>query len=197
MTIRRPLVAANWKMNGCFATISPLLDGIIQGVGPATTGDTEIAICAPYVYIPMVGDVLKGGGGIRLGAQNLSEHDAGAYTGEISAAMLADVDCRYVIVGHSERRNLYHESDHVIAKKFLMAGKYGLVPVLCLGEQLNEREAGITEDVISRQLNEVINLAGIKAFAGAVIAYEPVWAIGTGLTATPDQAEEVHGFLRL
>ncbi|MEX2354092.1 MAG: triose-phosphate isomerase, partial [Gammaproteobacteria bacterium] len=146
--------------------------------------------------IPEVEAILKGSR-IAHGAQNVSEHEAGAYTGEISVEMLKDFGCQYVIIGHSERRNLYQESDRTVAEKFSRVCRQGLSPVLCLGEQLGEREAGTTEDVIARQLSEVIKIAGIEAFTRAVIAYEPVWAIGTGRTATPDQAEEVHGFIRL
>lgn len=181
-------------MNGTLATIRPLLHQIKQGLQSAD--NPEVAICVPYIYLQEVRDVLQGSK-LRLGAQNVSEHLSGAYTGEISASMLADFSCRYVIVGHSERRNLYQESDQIIADKFMKVCAQGLVPILCVGEQLQERESGVTEQVIARQLNEVIHKAGIGLFENAVIAYEPVWAIGTGRTATPDQAEEVHGFIRL
>jgi len=194
MATRKPLVAANWKMNGTMATIRPLLNQIKQGLQSVTA--PEVAICVPYIYIQEVGNELQGSE-LVLGAQNVSEHLSGAYTGEISASMLADFRCRYVIVGHSERRNLYHESDQIIADKFIRVSAQGLVPILCVGEQLQERESGVTEQVIARQLNEVIGKAGIGLFENAVIAYEPIWAIGTGRTATPDQAEEVHGFIRL
>ena len=194
MATRQPLVAANWKMNGTLATVHPLLEAIKQGLGQG--GTPEVVICAPYIYIPEVQGILEQSH-ISLGAQNVSQFDPGAYTGEISVSMLTDFGCRYVIVGHSERRNLYHEFDQVVAQKFVRVAKQGLVPILCLGEQLQEREAGITEEVVARQLNEVIRLAGVGAFAKAVIAYEPVWAIGTGRTATPEQAEEVHAFIRL
>ena len=194
MATRTPLVAANWKMNGTLATIRPLLHQIKQGLQSAD--NPEVAICVPYIYLQEVRDVLQGSK-LRLGAQNVSEHLSGAYTGEISASMLADFSCRYVIVGHSERRSFYQESDQIIADKFMKVCAQGLVPILCVGEQLQERESGVTEQVIARQLNEVIHKAGIGLFENAVIAYEPVWAIGTGRTATPDQAEEVHGFIRL
>lgn len=194
MATRQPLVAANWKMNGTLASIRPLLHAIRQGL-PLDSG-VEVAICAPYIYIPEVRQLLEGSQ-IALGAQNLSEQAAGAYTGEIAAAMLLDFGCKYVIVGHSERRALYHESDQLVADKFVRACGAGLVPILCVGEQLQEREAGVTEEVIARQLDAVIRTAGIASFDRAVIAYEPVWAIGTGRTATPEQAEEVHGFIRL
>lgn len=194
MATRRPLVAANWKMNGTLATLRPLVQQITQGLQSFT--DLDVAICAPYIYMSEIQTLLKGSA-IVPGAQDVSEHAAGAYTGEISGAMLTDYACRYVIVGHSERRTLYHDSDQVVAEKFVKVCAQGLVPILCVGEQLQERQAGVTEEVIARQLNEVISRAGIDMFANAVIAYEPVWAIGTGLTATPEQAEEVHGFIRL
>lgn len=194
MATRRPLVAANWKMNGTLATLRPLLQTIKQGL-PSSSG-LDVAICAPYIYIPEVRALLEGSK-IAPGAQNVSEYASGAYTGEISVAMLADSGCRYVILGHSERRTLYHESDQLVAEKFVKVCAQGLVPILCVGEQLQERETGVTEEVIARQLNAVISKAGIELFANAVIAYEPIWAIGTGRTATPDQAEEVHGFIRL
>lgn len=194
MATRRPLVAANWKMNGTLATIRPLVQALRQGLPPTATA--EVAVCAPYIYIPEVRALLEGSE-LALGAQNVSEQTAGAYTGEISAAMLADIGCRYVIVGHSERRSLYQESDQLVAEKFVKVQAQNMVPILCVGEQLQEREAGVTEEVIARQLDAVIHRAGINMFANAVIAYEPVWAIGTGRTATPEQAEEVHGFIRL
>ncbi len=194
MATRRPLVAANWKMNGSLATLRPLLQLIKQGLQSFT--DLDVAICAPYIYMSEIRTLLEGSA-IALGAQNVSEHVAGAYTGEVSATMLTDFGCRYVIVGHSERRTLYHDSDQVVAEKFVKVCAQGLVPILCVGEQLREREAGVTEEVIARQLDAVISRAGIDMFANAVLAYEPVWAIGTGRTATPDQAEEVHGFIRL
>lgn len=192
MASRQPLVAANWKMNGTLDTIRPLVAGILRELDPGP----EVVICAPYLYLPELQSLLENSPA-AAGAQNVSEHEAGAYTGEISADMLKDYDCRYVIVGHSERRNLYHESDQVVAAKFARVRGKGMMPILCLGEALEEREAGITEEVVARQLNAVIGAAGIEAFADAVIAYEPVWAIGTGRTATPDQAEEVHAFIRL
>ena len=194
MSKRRPLVAANWKMNGTLSSIRPLLADVCKGVAGGVTA--EVAICPPYVYLGEVARLLDRTG-IALGAQNLARHDAGAYTGEISAAMLKDYQCRYVIVGHSERRTLYGETDAVVADKFIQAIRTGLTPILCIGEYLEEREAGDTENVLSRQLDAVIAQAGIAAFDHAVIAYEPVWAIGTGKTATPGQAEEAHAFIRL
>lgn len=194
MTNRKPLIAANWKMNGTLTSIRPLLTTIRSGL--AKDIGTEIVICAPYPYLSELQVSLQDSG-ISVGAQNVSQHDAGAYTGEVSVAMIQDFGCRYVIVGHSERRALYHESDQLVAEKFARVCGQGMIPMLCLGEQLDERESGTTEEVVARQLDAVIKTVGIEAFANAVIAYEPVWAIGTGRTATPEQAEEVHGFIRL
>ncbi len=191
--MRRPFVAGNWKMNGSAASNKALLDGIKAGL--AGVASTEVAVCPPFVYLRDVAGQIQGTH-VALGAQNLSEQSAGAYTGEISAAMLLDMGCCYVIVGHSERRALYAESDAVVAGKFAAARKAGLIPILCVGELLEEREAGTTEQVIARQLDAVLALEGIGAFAQAVIAYEPVWAIGTGKTASPEQAQAVHAFIR-
>jgi len=191
--MRRPFVAGNWKMNGSSASIKALLEGIKQGLTAIKA--TEVSVCPPFVYLREVGEQLKGTA-IALGAQNLSEQSAGAYTGEISGAMLNDFGCRYVIVGHSERRAIYGESDALVAGKFAAARKAGLIPILCVGELLEEREAGTTEQVIARQLDAVLALEGVAAFAQAVVAYEPVWAIGTGKTASPAQAQEVHAFIR-
>jgi len=194
MAKRQALVAANWKMNGSLETIPPLVQAITNGLSNHSAAD--VAICAPYIYIPALAGLLVDTG-LALGAQNLSEQAAGAYTGEISAAMLGDYNCRYVIVGHSERRKLYGESDALVAEKFAMAQAGGLCPILCLGESLTEREAGATEELLARQLDAVIDQCGIAAFAQALVAYEPVWAIGTGLSATPEQAQAVHAFIRL
>jgi len=191
--MRQPLVAGNWKMNGSTDSVRALVDGIKAGIGEVTTA--AMAVCPPFVYIPQVAALL-GGTPIGLGAQDVSDQEAGAYTGEVAPNMLTDVGCRYVIVGHSERRSLYGESDEFTARKFAAARKAGLTPILCVGELLEEREQGITEQVVARQLDAVIDLEGIGALGEAVIAYEPVWAIGTGKTATPDQAQEVHAFIR-
>ena len=193
MTQRQILVAANWKMNGTLSSIRPLLQSIIQGVEGC---ESEVAICPPYVYIPELASQL-GNSEIRLGAQNVSHLEKGAYTGEISAQMLTDYACYYVIVGHSERRTLYAEHDKRVAEKFIAVQANGMQPILCVGELLEERESNTTEEVIARQLDMVIEMAGIEAFRKAVIAYEPVWAIGTGKTASPEQAQEVHEFIRL
>jgi len=191
--MRQPLVAGNWKMNGSLDSIIALVEGIKAGMKSVTAA--EMAVCPPYVYIPQVAALLEGSA-VSLGAQDVSDQEAGAYTGEVAPAMLTDIGCKYVIVGHSERRSLYGESDTFTASKFAAARKAGLTPILCVGELLEEREQGITEQVVARQLDAVIDLEGIAAFADAVIAYEPVWAIGTGKTATPEQAQAVHAFIR-
>jgi len=156
----------------------------------------EVAVCPPYVLIPLVADKLAAANGVAWGGQDLNVNKSGAFTGEISGPMLKDFGCKYVIVGHSERRSLYSESDEVVAEKFGAAQAAGLMPILCVGETLDEREAGTTENVVARQLDAVINKHGIASFKNAVIAYEPVWAIGTGKTATPEQAQAVHAFIR-
>ena len=194
MSKRRALVAGNWKMNGTLASIRPLLAAITGDIGEQTA--VEVVLCPPFVYIPEVSGFAGPGGRVGLGAQNVSERAGGAYTGEISAKMLKDCGCRYVIVGHSERRTLYGEQDALVAEKFRAAQAEGMTPILCVGESAAEREAGHTEAVIARQLDAVIERAMAAAFANAVIAYEPVWAIGTGKTATPDEAEAAHAFIR-
>jgi triosephosphate isomerase len=190
--MRSKLVAANWKMHGSRTENEPLVEAIHAAAAPDSV---ECVICPPFVYLTDVGRMLRGGA-VRLGAQDVCAEAQGAYTGEISAAMLRDVGVGYVIVGHSERRALYGESDELVARKFAAARSVGLIPILCLGEQLAERESGRTEAVIDRQLEAVVSLTGIAAFGEALIAYEPVWAIGTGRTATPEQAQQVHGFIR-
>ena len=191
--MRRKLVIGNWKMFGRLARNQALLDGVLAGV--RDLNNTDCAVCVPYPYLAQVQSLLQGSN-IAWGAQNLSHHDEGAYTGEVAGGMLAEFGCKYVLIGHSERRGLYHESDETVAMKFDAALKVGLKPVLCVGETLDEREAGITEEVVARQLDAILNRAGVKALANAVVAYEPVWAIGTGKTASPDQAQAVHAFIR-
>ena len=191
--MRQPLVAGNWKMNGSLDSITELVEGIKTGLDSVTTA--EMAICPPYVYIPQVADMIRGSS-ISLGAQDVNDQESGAHSGEVSAAMLTDVGCKYAIVGHSERRSIYGESDEFTARKFAAARMAGLAPILCVGELLEEREQGITEQVVARQLDAVIDLEGVGALASAVIAYEPVWAIGTGKTASPEQAQDVHAFIR-
>ena len=191
--MRRPLVAGNWKMHGSRAEAASLIDGLIAM--NAGSGTAEVVVCPPFVYLAEVGWRLRGNA-ILLGAQDVCTELAGAHTGEVSAAMLADVGCRYVIVGHSERRALYGEDDALVARKFAAVLRQGLVPVLCVGESLEEREGGMTHQVVTRQLAAVLGVAGVAGFAVAVVAYEPVWAIGTGRTATPEQAQEVHALIR-
>lgn len=194
--MRNTLVAGNWKLNGSKASISELLKGILDGMSDGSVkANTEVAVCAPYIYIPHVQEILKGTK-IAYGSESISEHDSGAFTGEISGSMLNDFDCEYAIVGHSERRTLFGELDSDTANKFAAAQKHGLKPILCVGELLEEREQGITESVVARQLDAVIELQGVEALADSVIAYEPVWAIGTGMTASPQQAQDVHAFIR-
>lgn len=191
--MRRPLVAGNWKMHGSRVETGALLDELIQQQGAGLTA--EVAVCPPFVYLQEAARRLKESN-IALGAQDVCAEPNGAFTGEISASMLKDVGCRYVIVGHSERRALYHEDDKLVARKFVAAQGQKITPILCVGELLEQRERGETPAVVARQLDAVVAVAGISAFADAVIAYEPVWAIGTGKNATPQQAQEVHAFIR-
>lgn len=191
--MRKPLVAGNWKMNGSSTSVRSLLEGIESGIGQVSAA--EVAVCPPFVYLPQVQELLAGSE-ITWGAQNLSTEISGAFTGEIAASMLLDFGCKYVIVGHSERRSYYGEDDGLVAKKYAVARAAGLAPILCIGETLEEREGGITNEVVARQLDAVIDLEGVAALKQGVIAYEPVWAIGTGMTATPEQAQEVHAFIR-
>ena len=191
--MRQTLVAGNWKLNGSLDSIKQLVAGITAGAG--NTGDTQIAVCPPFVYIPLVSNLLADSK-VAVGSQDISDQESGAFTGEVSGAMLNDFSCTYAIVGHSERRALYAEDDDFTERKFAAARKAGLTPILCVGETLEEREQGITEEVVARQLDAVVKLEGIAAIGQAVIAYEPVWAIGTGKTASPQQAQDVHAFIR-
>ncbi|MGF1642131.1 MAG: triose-phosphate isomerase [Thiotrichales bacterium] len=190
--MRKHLVAGNWKLNGSLAETETLIGGILGGMAEVTA---SVAVCPPFPYLARAQSLLVGSN-VGLGAQNVCDEDKGAFTGEVSAAMLAEFGCRYAIVGHSERRSLYGESDEMVARRFMGALRGGLVPILCVGESLAEREAGVTEAVVARQMDAVTALAGIGAYRAAVIAYEPVWAIGTGKTASPEQAEDVHRFIR-
>ena len=190
--MRRKLVAGNWKMHGSLVENETLLDDILAGMADVKA---EVAVCVPFPYLSQVKHKLVGTT-VAWGAQNLSQHAKGAYTGEVSAAMLNDFECKYVIVGHSERRALYGESDQTVAEKYATAQAEGLIPILCVGETLEEREAGVTEAVVGRQLDAVLARSGVGSLANAVVAYEPVWAIGTGKTATPEQAQAVHAFIR-
>jgi triosephosphate isomerase len=193
MSGRRPFVAGNWKMNASRAVSAALLASLKRELSGREKA--EVAVCPPYLYIPLAAETLAGSA-IVWGGQNLDTHAAGAYTGEVSGAMLKDYGCSCVIVGHSERRALYGESDALVAEKFAAAQAAGLVPILCVGETLAEREAGRTEAVVSRQLDAVLAQSGVASLANAVLAYEPVWAIGTGKTATAQQAQDVHAFIR-
>ncbi len=191
--MRQTLVAGNWKLNGSLESVSELLAGITEQI--PTVGATEVAVCPPFVYLQHAGQLLQDTG-IALGAQDCSDQAEGAYTGEVSPAMIREFGCTYVIIGHSERRHIYGESDALVAAKFERAQEHSLIPILCVGETLEEREGGQTEAVIARQLDAVLTRSGIEGFDNAVIAYEPVWAIGTGKTATPQQAQQVHAFAR-
>jgi triosephosphate isomerase len=189
--MRVKLVAGNWKMHGSLASNLGLLHAVREGAN----GTAEIAVCVPYPYLAQARSVLDGSV-VAWGAQDVSEHAQGAYTGEVSGSMLADFGCRYSLVGHSERRSFYGDTDDVVAAKFAAAQRAGLIPILCVGESLAEREAGITGAVVTRQIDAVLASSGVGAFAKAVVAYEPVWAIGTGRTASPAQAQEVHALIR-
>lgn len=191
--MRQPLVIGNWKMHGSRASNAQLLDAVKQGV--AELAGVGCAVCVPFPYLTQVKEAAAGSR-LAWGAQNVSEHPSGAYTGEVAALMLKDFECRYVLVGHSERRSLYGETDAQVAAKFAAAIASGLTPVLCVGESLAERDAGETMAVVSRQIDAVLSRSGVAGFSQAVVAYEPVWAIGTGRTATPDQAEQVHAAIR-
>jgi triosephosphate isomerase len=193
--MRTTLIAGNWKMNGSLASVNELVDGIKAGHKAGQFENIELVVCPSSIFLMEVGSMIDGTG-VLLGAQNVCDQAAGAFTGEISASMLKECGCRYALVGHSERRALYLESDQLVADRFAMAVKSGLIPILCVGESLKEREEGLTESVVVRQLEAVIESQGILAIANSVIAYEPVWAIGTGQVATPDQAQAVHRFIR-
>ena len=190
---RRPLVAGNWKMNGSRAESAALATAIKQGVSAAS--QAEVAVCPPFILIPLVAEKLTGSP-VVWGGQNLSVHKSGAYTGEVSGPMLKDYACTYVIVGHSERRMFYGDTDALVTEKYGAAQAVGLLPILCVGETLQEREANQTEAVVARQLDAVVNKHGIGSFKNAVIAYEPVWAIGTGKTASSQQAQEIQLHIR-
>ena len=180
-------------MNGSTAANQTLVDGLLAGL--VASDRVDMLVCPPSVYLESVGKAIAGSG-IALGAQTVSEHESGAYTGEVSPGMLLDMGCAYVIVGHSERRALYEETSEQVAAKFAAAQAAGLTPVLCVGETQVQREAGETSAVVDEQLDAVLNSSGVAALTKAVIAYEPVWAIGTGLTATPEQAQDVHRHIR-
>jgi len=191
--MRKILVAGNWKMHGSKTMVSELLGGLLAG--STADGNADLAVFPSFPYLPMTESILSGSH-IHWGGQTLNPHARGAHTGETSGAMLTDMGCKYVLVGHSERRAVYGESDIDVAVRFKAALDAGLEPVLCVGETLEQREANETQSVVAGQLDAVIDSVGIDAFSKAVIAYEPVWAIGTGLTATPEQAQSVHAFIR-
>ncbi len=190
--MRQKMVAGNWKMNGTTNSVRELVSGIKSGLDGSSA---EVVVCPPFVYLPSVAADIAGSA-IKLSAQNMCDQDVGAYTGEISGPMLKDIGCEYVILAHSERRAMYGETDEVAASKYAAALKNNLKPIFCIGETLEEREQDITEDVIARQIDAIINAEGVASLANAVLAYEPVWAIGTGKTATPEQAQSVHAFIR-
>ena len=192
--MRTKFVAGNWKMNGNLASNQALLQTLIPGL--SRVAGVKCTICVAYPYLAQVQQLLSGASGVSWGAQDVSQFDAGAYTGEVSGAMLVDFGCRYVIVGHSERRNLFGETNEIVAQKYAAALKAGLTPILCVGETLAEREAGSTEATVGGQLAVVLERSGAQSFAHAVIAYEPVWAIGTGKTALPEEAQAVHAYIR-
>jgi len=189
----RKLVVANWKMHGSLASNQQLLEAYIQTL--KSLENVDVVVCVPYPYLAQAQSLLSSTS-ISWGAQNLSKDEVGAYTGEVSAQMLRDFGAKYVIIGHSERATAYCESDENVATKFMQAKAHGLTPILCVGETLIEREAGMMEMVVAKQLDTIIKMYGAALFADAVIAYEPIWAIGSGLAATPEQAQNMHEFIR-
>ena len=192
--MRRKIVAGNWKMHGSQAAIADLLAVLKEGI--VDISDVQCVLLPPHVYLSQVSQTLKGTA-IAWGGQDLSANEPGAYTGDVAAQMLRDLGCSYVLVGHSERRALHHEGNTLVALKFAQAKQYGLQPILCVGETLQQREAGQTEVIINAQIDAVLNLqAGVVVLHDAVIAYEPVWAIGTNMSATPEQAQQVHAMIR-
>lgn len=190
--MRRSLVVGNWKMNGTLASAQLLAKGIIAGLGSA---DADIAVCVPYVYLPAINELVKDTA-LGLGSQNIADKASGAYTGEVSASMLKEFNTQYALVGHSERRSYYGDTDASVAARYVQAQEQGIIPILCVGETLEQREQDQTFTVINEQLDAVLDLAGVESLSKAVIAYEPVWAIGTGKTATDEQAQEVHHYIR-
>ena len=185
-------MAGNWKMNASKESVNKLVMGILSGMSNVSS---EVVICAPFPYLSQV-EALITHSQVRLGAQNLNTNMSGAFTGEVSADMIKDFGAQHVIVGHSERRSFYGETNTIVAEKVKAALDSGLIPLFCVGETLEQREAGETENVIAAQINTVVDLVGIDAFLNIVVAYEPVWAIGTGVTASPEQAQAVHAFIR-
>lgn len=192
MAHRQPLIAGNWKLNGSRQSVVDLAAAVSAGCG---TLAAEVLVCPTSIHMNDVLGVV-GNSAVHLGAQNCSDATSGAFTGEVSANMLAEFGCEYVILGHSERRAIFHETSELVAAKCIAVQEAGLTPILCVGETLEQREAGNVESVIAGQLDAVLQAAGIEAFDNMVVAYEPVWAIGTGKTATPEQAQEVHALIR-
>lgn len=191
--MRQSLIMGNWKMNGSADSAKSLCHAIMAGL--KNVADAKLAVCVPYVYLPDL-QTLTANSPLAIGAQNIADHASGAYTGEISGAMLKEFACQYALVGHSERRSYYGDTDQSVAARFCEAQQQGIIPVLCIGETLDERKQNQTFNVVNRQLDAVIEQAGIAALSQAVIAYEPVWAIGTGVTASDEQAQEVHKAIR-
>ena len=190
--MRRTIVAGNWKMNASKESVNKLISGILSGMSEVSS---EVVVCVPFPYLSQA-EALITHSQVKLGAQNLNTNSSGAFTGEVSANMIKDFGARHVIVGHSERRSLYGETSSLVAEKVKAALDHDLTPLLCVGESLEQREAGETETVVAEQINAVIELVGIGAFRDIIIAYEPVWAIGTGKTASPEQAQAAHLFIR-
>ena len=190
--MRQVIVAGNWKMNASKETVNTLIMGILSGMADV---DSTVIVCAPSPYMSQV-EALITHSQLHLGAQDLNVNASGAFTGEVSADMIKDFGAQYVIIGHSERRSLYGETDEIVASKVQVALDNGLTPLFCIGETLEQREAGSMEAVVSRQIQAVIDRVGIDAFKNIIIAYEPVWAIGTGVTASPQQAQDAHAFIR-
>jgi len=191
---KKKLIAGNWKMNGSIATNDALVRAIVAGMGQSRDLSCAVAVCVPAPYLAQL-QLLRHGSALELGGQDVSAHEQGAYTGEVSATMLKEFGARYAIVGHSERRQYHGETDQLVADKAKAALAHGITPIVCVGETLAEREAGRTEEVVKRQLAVVIHTNG-HCISEIVVAYEPVWAIGTGKTATPEQAQQVHAVLR-
>lgn len=189
----RKLVVANWKMHGNLASNQQLLEAYIEKLTPLK--NTDVVVCVPYPYLAQAQSILQNTT-IAWGAQNLSKDPVGAFTGEVSASMLKDFGATHVIIGHSERATAYCESDENIATKFMQAKSHGLTPILCVGETLIEREAGVMEMVVAKQIDTVINMCGADVFANTVVSYEPIWAIGSGLAASATQAQSMHEFIR-
>ena len=191
--MRSKFVAGNWKLNGSLAANEALIRSLIRNI--PGNGSAECAVCAPYPYLAQVRELLQGTA-IGWGSQDVSRYDKGAYTGDVSAAMVAEFGCRYAIVGHSERRTLFGDSDAIVVEKYAAARRAGLTPIFCIGETLEEREGGATEKVLERQVRALLSNIDAREVAAGVVAYEPVWAIGTGRTATAQQAQEAHAFVR-